>query len=141
MAAMAGAVSIVGRLKAALDSLPPLPRTAADSLREAKSFGYAPEAPIRVGGGVEDGARKERAYLSSLRGPGGEAVSFVRIGSCCPFVPPGGDQPTARIDAYEVTYPGLAKPVVLYMDVYAAADGGLVPADFTRAPDLPAPST
>lgn len=139
--AVEATIELLSRLVEALDSLRPEPRTAADSLREAKAYGYAPERPIRVGGGAESGVANERAYLASLRGPGGEAVSFLRIGSCCPFAPPGGAEKTARIDAYEVTYAGLAKPVVLYVDIYAAADGGLVPAGFTRAPDIPAPST
>jgi len=133
--ATAAAVSVMGALAAALDSLPPQPRTSADSLREAKSYGYSPENPVRVGGGTvqSGGAAREHAYLRALRGPGGEEVRYRRLGSCCPFIPPGGAEATARIDAYEVTYPGQAAPVVLFFDIYHDPDLAGPPAGFTRA--------
>ncbi len=139
--AMGGAVMLIGAIGAALDSVKPEPRTAADSLREAKAYGYAAENPLRVGGGRQSGVGNQHAFLRSLRGPGGEAVSYFRVGSCCPFTAPGETQALARIDAYEVTYPGLPKPVLLYFDIYHDADRGPAPAGFTRAPDAAGPST
>jgi hypothetical protein len=134
-------MSLVRPLTSGLDSLPPEPRTAADSLRDAKAYGYAPENPVRVGGGRESGVLNQRAFLRSLRGPGGEAVGFFRLGSCCPFTAPGETQALARIDAYEVTYPGLPKPVLLYFDIYEDADRAGPPHGFTRAPEAAGPST
>ncbi|HEU4454046.1 MAG TPA: hypothetical protein VFR81_13345 [Longimicrobium sp.] len=138
--AMAVGVSIVAPLTSGLDSLPPEPRTAADSLREAGAYGYSPTSAIPVGGLMESGRAREQAYLGALRGPGGEAVSFFRIGSCCPFESPRSTRGPARIDVYEVAYPGLAKPVLLYFDVYRDPDGAGPPAGFTRASEGP-PST
>jgi len=135
--ALAVGVSMLAPLTAGLDSLPPEPRTAADSLREAGAYGYTPQKAIPVGGTSESGRARQLAYLGALRGPGGEAVSFFRIGSCCPFESPRSPQGPARIDVYEVTYAGLPKPVLLYFDVYGDPDGAGPPAGFTRASEGP----
>ena len=130
---------VTAQLDSALKRVKPLPRTAADSLAAAKALGYAPENPIRVGGRLEDGDRNQRKFLEVLRGPGGEAVTYLRLGSCCEFPTPKGIQGTGLLDAYEVQYAGLAKPITLYMDMYtpAAASQGLPPG-FTRGA-APAP--
>jgi hypothetical protein len=139
-AALMLGMSLVRPLTSGLDSLPPEPRTAADSLREAGAYGYTPAKPIQVGGGMESGRAQEHAYLGALRGPGGETVSFFRIGSCCQFESPRSRGP-ARIDVYEVTYPGLLKPVLLYFDIYHDDDRGPAPHGFTRAPEAAGPTT
>jgi hypothetical protein len=141
MAALQASAEVADAVTRALASLPPEPRTQADSLREAKAYGYVPENPVRVGGGRESGVASQYAFLRSLRGPGGEAVSYFRLGSCCPFTAPGETEALARIDAYEVSYPGLAKPVLLYFDIYHDADRAGPPHGFTRAPAAAGPST
>ena len=140
-AALAVEISLMAPLTSGLDSLPPEPRTAADSLRAAGAYGYVPTKSIAVGGAAESGRARELAYLGALRGPAGEAVSFFRIGSCCPFESPRSPQGPARIDVYEVTYPGLPKPVLLYFDVYHDDDRGPAPSGFTRAAEAAGPST
>jgi hypothetical protein len=111
----------------------PSGRTAADSLAEAKAFGYAPENPIRVGGNLEDGARNEHKYIERLRGPAGEPVTYLRLGSCCEFATNKSPNGHGLLDAYEVTYPGLVRPITLYIDMYTPADASQgVPAGFTR---------
>jgi hypothetical protein len=125
---------VTARLDTALKRIKPLPRTEADRLAAAGALGYAPENPIRVGGGsLEEGGLAQRRYLESLRGPRGEPVTYLRLGSCCRFSTPRGFQGAGMLDAYEVRYPGLAKPVTLYLDLYtpAPASQGL-PAGFTR---------
>ena len=62
--------------------------------------GFTQENPIRVGR-RNGGPRDERIYLAALRGPRGQAVTYVREGSCCIFETPngeggkGGDVPVA----------------------------------------------
>ncbi len=107
-------------------------RSAPDS-----TYGYTQEKAIRVGGGLDRGAANERAYLRTLRGPNGEPVTFVRKGSCCRFDHKEGPMGTGFLDIYEVTYPGLAKPVTLYLDMYRAGEL-LIPVGFTAGPDLDA---
>ena len=90
-------------------------------------YGVTSEKPIRVGGGFAEGSANQIKYLQSLRGPNGEKIKFKRTGSCCMFVTPNGIQTTTTdgktvgvglLDQYEVTYKGLDKPIVLYLDLY-----------------------
>ncbi|MGE5926492.1 MAG: hypothetical protein ACM357_03995 [Gemmatimonadota bacterium] len=84
---------------------------------------------IQVGGGFERGPRNEREFLRSLRGPAGQPVTFRRLGSCCPY-----GSPPSLLDKYEVTYPGLATPVLLYLDMYVRR-AVRAPRGFTRPHD------
>jgi hypothetical protein len=129
---------VIMGLDSALARVKPSPRTAADSLAAAKALGYAPENPIRVGGRLEDGDRNERKFLEELHGPAGEAVTYLRLGSCCEFPTRKGIDGTGLLDAYEVRYPGLLKPVTLYLDMYTAAPPSQgVPVGFTHGPSPP----
>jgi hypothetical protein len=78
------------------------------------TYGYSADNPIQVGGDFMSGPARERAYLDALRGPNGEAITYERRGSV-----PGKE---TILDAYEITYPGLKKPVVLYLDQYRYSD-------------------
>jgi hypothetical protein len=75
-------------------------------------YGRTPENPARVGGSPLYGGARQRRYLESLRGPGGEPVKFTRL--------PAVDSPDGEtlIDRYEVTYEGLANPEILHLDWY-----------------------
>lgn len=106
------------RLTKTLDAMPPLLPSRGDTLAAAGAYGYSRENPVRVGGGLDNGAANEHRFLATLRGPGGEAVSYVRLGSCCEHDSPHGIQGRGVLDAYEVTYPGLPRPVILYIDMY-----------------------
>src|ERR1041384_5598290 len=77
--------------------------------------------PITVGGGLGSGSRNEQLYLKSLRGPNGEVIEYERRGSCCPFDTKNSEFGSGLLDAYNITYPGLAKPVVLYINMYDTA--------------------
>jgi hypothetical protein len=75
------------------------------------TYGYTKENPIKGGGrSMFEGPSREEAYLSVLRGPRGEAITYKRLGSV-----PG---PNAILDIYQITYPGLQKPIQLYVDMY-----------------------
>jgi hypothetical protein len=113
-----GAMQAIGGIVDAHKKLPPARRTVGDSLAAAGAYGYSRANPIRVGGGLDNGAASERAFLATLRGPGGEPVKYLRLGSCCPYpvaTAPGG---RAALDAYELTYAGRAEPAVVYLSMY-----------------------
>jgi len=76
------------------------------------AYGLEPGDPIKVGGGPRDGPARERAYLSALRGPAGEGLRVVRLGTTM-----GADKETI-LDLYEITYAGLAAPLRLFLDEY-----------------------
>ena len=97
----------------------------------ATSPDYGSQAnPVKVGGGLERGSRNEQLYLKSLRGPNGEVIEYERRGSCCPFETKNSEFGSGLLDAYNITYPGLAKPLVLYIDMYDA-DTLYIPPGFT----------
>jgi hypothetical protein len=83
-------------------------------------YGFSETNPVLVASlGGRSPVENEHIYLGRLRGPGGERVHYRRIGSCCEFPTPNGlfgDK--GLLDQYEVTYDGLAHPLVLYLDMY-----------------------
>lgn len=76
------------------------------------TYGFSIENPVQVGGGAMNGPARERRYLQSLRGPTGETLTFKRQGSM------QAPDKTTILDVYAVTYPGLEKPLTLYVDEY-----------------------
>lgn len=98
------------------------------------TYGYTEKNPVRVGG-VRDssGPANERRFLNALAGPGGEAIRYQRLGSCCMFETDNGFMGSGLLDMYEITWPGQTEPVVLYLNMY---DPGplLAPVGFTIKP-------
>jgi hypothetical protein len=77
------------------------------------TYAYSPENPIRLGGhATGDAELRQSAYLNALFGPQGQPIYYGRIGSCCPLPDYG------VLDAFELTYEGLAAPLVIYIDLY-----------------------
>src|SRR3954466_4706862 len=87
--------------------------------------GRTKEHAVQVGGGAMYVGARERRYLDVLRGPMGEPVQYKRLGSL-----PGGDERTI-LDRYEVTYPGIEKPIYLFLDAYHYDDALKAPKGFT----------
>ena len=83
-----------------------------------ETYGYSADNPVRVGGGRAAGARNQQRYLNALRGPAGQEVSYNRRGSCCMFKTPNGMNGMGLLDAYQVSWAGLAKPKTLYINLY-----------------------
>ncbi len=77
-------------------------------------YGFTQDQPVQVGGGAMFGPARERRYLDALRGPAGERVQYKRTGST--------HANDTILDAYEVTYERLEKPVTVYLDEYHFGD-------------------
>jgi hypothetical protein len=92
------------------------------------AYATSKDHPVQVGGGAMYVAARERRYLDALRGPMGEAVQYKRTGS----LRPAADGRTI-LDTYEVTYPGLEKPLTFYLDAYHFDDALKAPKGFTCA--------
>jgi TPR repeat protein len=84
-----------------------------DAVSDEPDYGYKPENPIKT-----DGVINELRYLNSLLGPNGEVVLYHRKRSCCPFKTKHSPDGIGFIDEYELTYDGLEKPVILYLNRY-----------------------
>lgn len=101
------------------------------AIADEPAFGTELTNAIQVGGGAMYAASRERRYLDALRGPGGEPLQYKRTGSR-PLDPKNPKELTI-VDIYDVTYPGLAKPIVLYLDAYHFDDQLKAPKGFTCA--------
>ncbi len=87
------------------------------------SYGYTEQNPVKVGGAKQNqGPSNERRFLNALLGPGGEPVTYQRQGSCCPFKTRNGMMGSGLLDRYEVTYEGLKKPLIIYINMYDTAE-------------------
>ena len=104
------------------------PPASACATADEPAFATTKEQPGQVGGGAMYAASRERRYLDALRGPMGETLQYKRTGSL-PLDPDG----RTILDRYEVTYPGLEKPITLYLDAYHFDDALKAPKGFTCA--------
>lgn len=101
--------------------------TVSTAQEPSPDYGYSEEDPILVGSEkLNDGPANERAYLDLLTGPNGEEISYNRLGSCCEFETENSPFGGGLLDKYEVTYEGLDKPVILYMNMYDPDPDGIV---------------
>lgn len=92
------------------------------AVAEAESYGYTEKNPVKVGG-MASGASNELAFLNALRGPNGEKVRYERLGSCCSFKTKNAlIGKTGLLDRYELRYPGIEQPVILYINAYDYED-------------------
>jgi hypothetical protein len=99
----------------------------------ATDYGYAEKSPVRVGGGFGSGSERTYQFLNALRGPGGEHVTYSRIGTCCPFKSPNSPfDGEGLLEMYEINYPGASAPRRLYFDWYDEAEV-LIPLGLTSA--------
>lgn len=118
---------LVLALAAAIAQAGPPAASSSCAVADDTSYAFTREQPVQVGGGAMYVAARERRFLDALRGPGGEAVRHRRTGSL-----QGSDERTI-LDRYELTYEGLEKPAVLYLDAYHYDDEIRAPKGFTCA--------
>jgi hypothetical protein len=82
------------------------------AVSEDATYGLTAANPIQIGGSFQAGPARARQYLAALRGPAGQGLRVVRLGSTM-----GVDKSTI-LDLYEITYAGLAAPIRLLVDQY-----------------------
>lgn len=83
------------------------------------TYGLTEENPIKVGGITSsEGPLNENRFLNALADPNGEDISYKRLRSCCPFKTKNGFQGGGLLDEYELTYKGLKKPILIYINMY-----------------------
>ncbi len=88
-------------------------------------YGLVVHKAVQIGGGALYMAARERRYLDSLKGPGGEPLTYNRRGST--GIKVNDSQP---IDIWEVTWAGAPKPITLYLFAYMYGEPK-VPVGFT----------
>jgi hypothetical protein len=90
-----------------------------NEISDDKTYAYTEGNPVNVGLNINEGALNERRFLNALAGPNGEAITYVRVGSCCPFKTKnatlGG---MGLLDKYKVEWRGQKDPIYLYLNLY-----------------------
>ena len=104
------------------------PSASSCPIADDPAFATSQTQPVQVGGGAMYVAARERRYLDALRGPAGEPVQYKRTHT----TRVEGDDRTI-LDVYEVTYPGMEKPALLYLDAYHFDDALKAPKGFVCA--------
>ena len=84
-----------------------------------KKYGYDKNYPINIFyKSVADEEINPKRFLNALTGPKGEAITYKKLESCCPFPSKRGDSGAGFLDIYEINYLGLKKPLKLYFNIY-----------------------
>jgi hypothetical protein len=84
-----------------------------------KKYGYDKDYPINVFyRNTSNETINQQRFLNALTGPNGEKLSYAKKESCCPFPSKNNAMGAGMLDVYEVTWEGLAKPMLLYFNIY-----------------------
>lgn len=84
-----------------------------------KKYGYDKRYPINVGFGTT--VKREaniQKFLSALKGPNGEVISFEHQGSCCPFPTENSQLGGGMLEYYRINWEGNQKEIVLYFNYF-----------------------
>ena len=83
------------------------------------AYAYSEKAPVMVGGGFGSGSKRTYRFLNALRGPNGEAVTYSRVGTCCPFKSPNSPfDGEALLEVFAIRYAGQDHAQRLYFNWY-----------------------
>ena len=84
-----------------------------------KKYGYDKDYPINIFyRGTKDDVINQQRFLNALAGPNGEAITFSKLESCCPFPSKNTEMGAGFLDVYEIKWEGLKKPILLYLNIY-----------------------
>ncbi|GEM55456.1 2-dehydro-3-deoxyphosphooctonate aldolase [Flavobacterium branchiophilum NBRC 15030 = ATCC 35035] len=82
-------------------------------------YGYDKDFPINVFyQNTNNEELNHKRYLNALCGPNGEKISYTKTGICCPFPTKNDKTGAGFISVYEITYEGIKKPLILYLNHY-----------------------
>jgi len=83
-------------------------------------YGLVANKPIKLGGFMRGTkyAGYHREFFSKLVGPKEQRVKSRRLGRCCAFTDKSLPFGAGFLDKYELSYNGIVKPVVIYVDLY-----------------------
>ncbi len=84
-----------------------------------KKYGYDKDYPINIFyRGTKDDTINQQRFLKALAGPNGEAITFSKLESCCPFPSKNTEMGAGFLDVYEIKWEGQKKPILLYLNIY-----------------------
>jgi len=84
-----------------------------------RKYGYDADYPVNLGFmPIQSAEINVKRYFGALSGPNGEAVTYKKVDSCCPFPSEKNDMGAGILDIYEVTWDGLTEPKRIYINLY-----------------------
>ena len=102
--------------------MPPLTKEKTFVITEISSdrkYGYDQDYPVNLGFmAVQTAEVNVKRYFGALTGPKGEALTYKKVDSCCPFPSAKNEMGAGIIDIYEVSWEGLKEPKRIYINLY-----------------------
>lgn len=84
-----------------------------------KKYGYDKRYPINLGFGTKQNREQNiQKFLSALKGPLGETISYTYGGSCCPFPSKKSQLGSGMLEYYYITWEGNNKEIILYFNYF-----------------------
>ena len=82
-------------------------------------YGYDADYPINLGfASLEKSEINVERFFGALTGPQGQALTYNKVDTCCPFPSQRNDMGAGLLDIYEVTWDGLTTPKRIYINLY-----------------------
>jgi hypothetical protein len=84
-----------------------------------KKYGYHKDYPINIYyKGTKNDTINQKYFMNALAGPNGEKLTYKKLENCCPFPTKTSDMGAGFLDVYELSWEGLKKPIILYLNIY-----------------------
>ena len=84
-----------------------------------KKYGYDKDYPINIFyRDTRNDSINQKYFLNALAGPKGEKITYTKLENCCPFPSKNTDTGAGFLDVYQLTWKGLKKPIILYLNIY-----------------------
>lgn len=84
-----------------------------------KKYGYDSEYPINIFyKSVKNDSINQVRFLNALAGPKGEALSYRKIETCCPFPTKNSTMGAGFLEVYEIRWKDQKTPIKLYFNIY-----------------------
>jgi hypothetical protein len=82
-------------------------------------YGYDQDYPVNLGFmPIQSAEVNVKRYFGALTGPNGEAITYEKVDSCCPFPSAKNEMGAGIIDIYEVKWQGLTEPKRIHINLY-----------------------
>ena len=82
-------------------------------------YGFDKDYPINVFyKNAKDENINQQRYLNALAGPKGEAITYRKIETCCPFPTKNVEIGVGLLDVYEISWQGQKEPVRLHLNYF-----------------------
>ena len=84
-----------------------------------KKYGYDKDYPVNIFyKGTKNDTINQKYFMNALAGPKGEKITYKKLENCCPFPTKTSDMGAGFLDVYELSWEGLKKPIILYLNIY-----------------------